>query len=103
MEKHIEKLPSSQIAFYNRFLAMKQGSKEYKRDCQISSATILLDNNMSVDFNLVNGNSDSGPYLDVVLFDENGCEIESLPPFAEKMEGLYSFDKHGVSVEIIGA
>lgn len=82
---------------------MKNGSKEYKRDSQITSATILLDNNMSVDFNLVNGNSDSGPYLDVVLFDENGCEIESLPPFAEKMEGSYSFDKHNVSVEIVAA
>ncbi len=76
--------------YFNKFLAMKKGSPEYKRDAQIASKTILLCEGYSVDFYLVNGDDEAGPYLDVVLFD-SGMEVQTLPPERTQLEGTYKF------------
>jgi hypothetical protein len=77
--------------YFNKFLAMKKGSTEHKKDAQIASHTVLLSDSYSVDFNLVNGDKEAGPYLDVVLFDDNGQEVQTLPPERTQLEGTYKF------------
>lgn len=87
---NIEYIDASTCNYYNRFLAMKVGSSEFKRDSQIASHTVLIQDNYSVDFNLVNGDELSGPYLDVVLF-EDAIELQTLPASRTRIEGTYRF------------
>ena len=86
-----ETIDAATCDYFNRFLAMKKGSPDHKRDRQIASHTVLLSDTYSVDFNLVNGDSEAGPYLDVVLFDDNGEEVQTLPPERNQLEGTYKF------------
>jgi len=85
-----EKISATKCDYFNQFLAMKQGSSEHKKDSQIASHTVLLCDDYSVDLNLINGDKESGPYLDVVLFD-GGEEVQTLPPSRTKLEGTYKF------------
>jgi len=85
-----ETIDAATCGYFNKFLAMKKGSTEHKRDAQIASRTILLCDDYSVDFNLVNGDKEAGPYLDVVLFD-GGEEVQTLPPERNQLEGTYKF------------
>lgn len=85
-----ETIDAATCNYFNRFLAMKKGSPEHKRDAQIASKTILLSDTYFVDFNLVNGDKEAGPYLDVVLFDD-GEEVQTLPPERTQLEGIYKF------------
>lgn len=66
-----------------------------KYNAQVASVTVILCDNYSVDFNLINGNLEDPPYLDVVLFD-NGQEIQHLDPVFVTLNGVYKFhDRHG--------
>jgi hypothetical protein len=85
-----ETIDAATCDYFNKFLAMKKGSPEFKRDRQIASKTVLLCDDYSVDFNLVNGDKEAGPYLDVVLFD-GGEEVQTLPPERTQLEGTYKF------------
>lgn len=85
-----ETIDAATCDYFNKFLAMKKGSTEHKRDAQIASKTVLLSDDYSVDFNLVNGDNEAGPYLDVVLFD-GGEEVQALPPERTQFEGTYKF------------
>lgn len=86
----VEYMDARQCDYFNRFLAMKTGAKDYKRDTVIVSATVIV-GDYTVDFNLVNGDDRSGPYLDVVLFD-GADEVSALPAFAERIEGVYKLN-----------
>jgi hypothetical protein len=86
----VEKIDASTCDYFNRYLGMRVGSKEFKKDQQIASQTVLLCDSYSVDFNLVNGDDEAGPYLDVVLFDD-GEEVQTLPPTRIQLEGTYKF------------
>lgn len=85
-----ETIDAATCEYFNRSLAMTRGSDEFKKDRQIASKTVLLSDNYSVDFNLVNGDDEAGPYLDVVLFDD-GEEVQTLPPERTQLEGTYKF------------
>ena len=85
-----ETIDADTCDYFNKFLAMKKGSPEYKRDRQIASHTVLLCDEYSVDFNLINGDKEDGPYLDIVLFDD-GEEVQTLPVSRGQLEGTYKF------------
>lgn len=82
------KLSSETIDFINNTLALKSAHPDFKHDHLIYSFTVSLCDAYEVDFKLVNGDDESGPYLDVVLFDD-GMEVCSLEPNREKIEGEY--------------
>ena len=56
---------------------------------------------LEVDIKVVN--SESGPYVDAVLF-ENGSEVYALEPSFEQLRGEYRFELDGetILVEIVG-
>lgn len=85
-----EKIDAATCEYFNSFLAMTSCSTGHKKNYQIASKTVLLSDNYSVDFNLVNGDDEAGPYLDVILFDD-GEEVQTLPPDRTQLEGTYKF------------
>jgi hypothetical protein len=85
-----ETIEAARCDYFNTFLAMKTRSVAFKKNSQILSHTVLLSDAYCVDFNLVNGDDEAGPYLDVILFDE-GQEVQVLPPERTKIEGTYKF------------
>lgn len=84
-----EKVEAERCDYFNRFLAMKEGSAEHKFGCQIASFTVLLCDDYSVDLNLVNGEADDAPYLDV-HFRDGDQEVETFIR-CDKLEGTYKF------------
>lgn len=68
-------------------------------ECEVlDTITIPIpDSVLEVDIKVVN--SESGPYVDVVLF-ENGHEVACLPPAYDSVEGEYAFELDGEEILI---
>lgn len=59
--------------------------------------SIIENSTYEVDIKVVN--SDSGPYVDAVLFDEN-LEVFSLEPSFERIDGEYIFDLEDCTITV---
>jgi hypothetical protein len=85
-----EKVSPARCTAWNRLLKRKTGSPDYKKDAEIEKFNVALCDSYNVDFSIVNGDKESGPYLDVVLYDDDQ-EVQTLPASFEKLEGTYKF------------
>lgn len=86
-------VPSERLAVWNSILSLKKGSPDFLFDREISVFEVPLQDGYSADFSLVNGDKESGPYLDVV-FSLDGQEVNVLPPGFEKLDGSYTLVDH---------
>jgi len=78
------------VSRWNRILGLKKADEGTKRDEVIERFDMELfpgdkDETYVVEFKLVNGNEDSGPYLDVILWDD-GSEVFVCDPSFERLD-----------------
>lgn len=85
------KLPQSEINYCNSLLAMRVGDPKQKYNETVTCLTAKFSDGCEVDIKVVNGNEECGPWLDVILFDDQGWEITALPPEGESVVGEFDF------------
>lgn len=90
------KLDRDTAYFFNKCLSSETAIDKYKQGDLMESFTIKLPNKYEVDFKLINGDEDASPWLDVVLFDENGNELACIPEENYCIEGSYFFNEESV-------
>ena len=94
------KVPAERLSVWNALLLLKKASPDFLFDREISFFEVPLENDYSVDFRLVNGDKEAGPYLDV-LFCLDGQEIQVLDPSFEKLDGTYIFHDHNAGLKFV--
>lgn len=69
---------------------------DYKDGAVIATVTAVFENGYQADIKVCNGDT---PYVDNVLFDENGCELDC-PEISESLLGEYEFEVDGDTFEV---
>lgn len=78
-------------------LEIKEGRHpDYKDGAVIATVTAVFENGYQADIKVCNGDT---PYVDNVLFDENGCELDC-PDISESLLGEYEFEVDGDTFEV---
>lgn len=91
-------IPNQKVEQIDQFLKQNSAVPDCGACEVLETITIPIQNTpLEVDLKVVN--SDSGPYLDVVLY-ENGNEIATLPPGYDSIKGEYTFDIDGEEIWI---
>ena len=83
------KLNAGQLAAFNAWLAESCAVGDAGRDEVLHTETTDFGFGWEADIKIVN--SESGPYVDAVLF-HNGCEVMCLEPEFEQFDGQYMFN-----------
>jgi len=98
-KKH--KLDSTTIELFNLLLGSNVIATEYQEGGLVEKFTVTV-GAYEVDYILVNGTKDSGPWMDVIVYDNDGNEAYIFPPDREKVNGEYIFeiDKKVFTLEI---
>lgn len=90
MSRIVKVVDADLVSRWNEILRLKKAVEGTKRDEVIERFDIVLfpgdeDETYEVEFKLVNGNEDSGPYLDVILWDD-GQEVFVCDPSFERLD-----------------
>lgn len=77
--------------FYKEVLHRNNFHPDYPKDGIIDSLSVTFDNGYQADIKLCNSDEESSPWVDAVLFDENGCELAVIEP-QDSMTGEFVFE-----------
>jgi hypothetical protein len=92
------------LTYWNSVLSQKQGLEGKPFDQEIESFEVPLCDDYVALFKLVNGDEQSGPYLDVSLYDGDQ-EVQVIDPGFETLNGIYTFydsyEKRELSLQIL--
>ncbi|PLS19145.1 hypothetical protein CVD28_01685 [Bacillus sp. M6-12] len=81
-----------------RILSIQEGDcPDYDHDATIKTYTAKFANGFQADIKVCNGDT---PYIDNVLFDEQGCEVDC-PEISESLLGEYDFQFEGDSYRVL--
>ncbi len=89
-------VPSLELAEANRLLALDAQVQDSKRDAVLMTFTATFEDGYEVDLMVCNG--DIGPWLDSVLFDSDGNEVQTLDG-GDRLEGEYGFSGYTLHVK----
>jgi hypothetical protein len=93
-------LPTQEVKQYQELLELNESAEGYGRDGVIESYTVHFDDGIDADITLVN--TDSGPYLNCVLFDEHGEEFALIEPqFTLAQKFVWTTYDNGEEVQYI--
>lgn len=87
----------------DQILALKVADPGYKENDQIDGMTVTVSETYEIDFNLYNGNEETGPWLDAILFD-TCCEVMTLDPVHESITGTsftFNVDDENLTIIVI--
>lgn len=89
MSRIVKIVDADLVSRWNNILGLKKAVEGAKQDEVIERFNIVLfpgdeDETYVAEFKLVNGNEDSGPYLDVILWDD-GSEVFVCDPSFERL------------------
>lgn len=87
----------AELAEANRLLALDAQVRDTKRDAVLMSFTATFEDGYEVDLKVCNG--DTGPWLDPVLFDAEGNEVQTLDPGEGRLDGEYAFSGYTLHVK----
>lgn len=80
-----------------QILSIEEGDcPDYDHDDTIKTYTAVFPNGFQADIKICNGDT---PYIDNVLFDEQGCEVDC-PEISESLLGEYHFAFEGNTYEV---
>ena len=90
MNRIVKIVDADIVSRWNNILSLKKAAEGTKRDEVIERFDLVLfpgdeDETYVVEFKLVNGNEDSGPYLDVILWND-GSEVFVCDPSFERLD-----------------
>lgn len=90
MSRIVKVVESDLVSRWNKILSLKKAYEGTNRHEVIERFNVVLfpgdnDETYEVEFNLVNGGENSGPYLDVILWDD-GQEIFVCDPSFERLD-----------------
>lgn len=85
------------LAEVNALLSCGGQIEESKREAVLRSWTATFQDGCQVDLKICNG--DRGPWIDCVLFDSDGTEIQVLEPTDGPLEGDYCFSGYTLIVQ----
>jgi hypothetical protein len=81
-----------------QILSIEQGiCPDYDHDATIKTYTAKFANGFEADIKVCNGDT---PYIDNVLFDEQGCEV-NCPEISESLLGEYHFEFEGETYQVL--
>lgn len=81
----------------NWLLALNTQSPRDGRDAVLMTFTVHFEDGCEADIKVCNG--DTGPWIDPVLFDANGCELCVLQEESGEILGVYDFGSHRAVLE----
>ena len=82
----------------NRLLALGRAVEDTKECATLMVFSARFSDGCEADIKICNG--DVGPWIDAVLFDEDGAEIGLIEPSFDEILGEYSFQGYSVQVEV---
>lgn len=83
------KIPREILDEMNEILALDHEYEDAGHTEVIETYTVRFDDGCEADIKVCNGD-EGGPFVDPVLFDENGCEIMCIE-VADQLDGEYIF------------
>ena len=78
-----------------RILELPKGLEDTRNGDTIQSFTGIFENGWFADIKVCNGSDDSSPWVDCVLFDPNGNDVDFFVSEDYKLEGEYTFRPAG--------
>jgi hypothetical protein len=97
--KEVLRLDRALVDDINTILA--QGEETYsKLGTPIDAFTVRFDDGYEADITVVSGGRDALPYIDPVLFDDRGVEVDLLEADREVIDGNYRWEADGEVYEV---
>lgn len=90
------RLPAETVVWANEVLQRIAPVDGYKSDATLEAWTARFPDGMEVDVKVVNG---SGPWLDVILFDQDGAEVQIMEHGYGSLDGEYHFSGYILVIE----
>jgi len=84
-------IESSVLQEMNRILSLDKGLEDTKNGNTIQTFYADFEDGTQADIKVCNGSEDSSPWIDAVLFDEDGNEITCFIADSETLDGEYIF------------
>jgi len=85
-------VPLEELQEINTILQRDSWDEDSGRHEIIYSLTAKFEDGNEVDIKVINSDDEeAGPWIDAVLFDENGSELSCMEPSFDELEGKYTF------------